>query len=92
MPNAAICAWSNVSPARSSKSSSSFGFEDGKPASMRCDAELVEAVGDAHLLVRGQRHPLALHAVAQGRVVELDGGHATCGAGDGTGTGSSHSR
>ena len=35
----------------------------------------------------GQRGP-----VAQGRVVELDGGHATCGAADGTGTASSHSR
>jgi hypothetical protein len=55
-------------------------------------AELVEAMGDPRLLVRGQRHPLALHPVAQGRVVELDGGHATCGAGDCTGTGSSHSR
>ena len=34
MPNAAICACSNVSAARSSKSSSSFGFDDGKPASI----------------------------------------------------------
>jgi hypothetical protein len=55
-------------------------------------AQLVEAMRDAQLLVRGQRHPLTLHPVAQGRVVELDGGHATCGAGDSTGTGSSHSR
>src|SRR2546421_79811 len=35
-------------------------------------AEGVERVGDAQLLGRGQRQPLALQAVAQGGVVELD--------------------
>ena len=36
------------------------------------DAELVERVRDAQLLVGGQRHALALHAVAEGGVVEVD--------------------
>jgi hypothetical protein len=52
------------------------------------DAELVQTVGDADLLAGRQRHPLPLHAVAQGRVVELDGAHC----GTAAGTGSSHSR
>ena len=43
------------------------------------DAELVELVGDAQLLGSAERHVRALHAIAQGRVVELD--HATL-AGD----------
>ena len=51
------------------------------------DPELVELVGDAQLLGSAERHGRALHAIAQGRVVELD--HATLA---GTGTGSSHSR
>ena len=34
MPKAAISAVRNVSPASSAKSSSSFGFEAGKPASI----------------------------------------------------------
>ena len=33
------------------------------------DAELVEAVGDAQLLLGRERHALPLHAVAQGCVV-----------------------
>ena len=33
------------------------------------DPELVEPVRNAQLLLGRQRHPLALHAVAQGRVV-----------------------
>jgi hypothetical protein len=36
------------------------------------DAELVELAHDAHLLGGGERHALALHAVAQGGVVGLD--------------------
>ena len=40
--------------ASSSKSSSSLGFEVGKPASIRCDAELVEPVRDAQLLGRAE--------------------------------------
>ena len=39
------------------------------------DAEPVERVDDAHLLGRRERHALALHAVAKGRVVELYLGH-----------------
>ena len=34
------------------------------------DAELVELPDHPHLLLRGQGHALALHAVAQSRVVE----------------------
>jgi hypothetical protein len=52
-------------------------------------AEPVDGVRHAQLLLDGERHPLTLHAVAQGRVVDLDLlGHAF----DGTCTGSSHSR
>ena len=53
----------------------------------------VEVVGDADLLLRGERHALPLHPVAQGGVVQLDrgGGHATRCALK-AGTGSSHSR
>ena len=40
------------------------------------DAELVQLVRHAHLLGGGQGHPLALHPVAQGRVVQLHGGVA----------------
>ena len=36
------------------------------------DAQAVERVDHAHLLGRRQRHALSLHAVAEGRVVELD--------------------
>ncbi len=36
MPKAAMSAHSNVSRSSSSKSASSFGFELGKPASIRC--------------------------------------------------------
>ena len=92
MPNAAICAWSNVSRRQELEELELLGVRGREPGLDQVHAELVQAMGDAHLLVRGQRHALALHPVAQGRVVELDGGHATCGAGDGTGTGSSHSR
>ena len=52
------------------------------------DAEAVEDVRDPQLLLRGERHPLPLHPVAQGRVVDGDPGH---GAGAGWGTTSSQS-
>ena len=39
------------------------------------DPELVQTMCDPELLLRGQRHPLPLHAVAEGRVVQLDRGH-----------------
>ena len=39
------------------------------------DPELVEAMRHPQLLLRGQRHALPLHPVAEGRVVELDVGH-----------------
>ena len=66
----AIVGVQNVSRASSAKSSASFGFEAGKPASIEVDAELVEHVRDAHLLLGRERHALALHAVAQGGVVD----------------------
>ncbi len=53
------------------------------------DPELVEAMGHPQLLFCGQRHPLPLHAVAEGGVVELDMSHAVR---VGTATTSSHSR
>ena len=88
MPNAAISAVRNVSRASSSNSSASFGFEAGKPASTNADAELVEHVRDAQLLLRRERHALPLHAVAQGAVVDRDPAHV---AGAGAATTSSHS-
>ena len=88
MPKAAISAVRNVSRASSSNSSSSFGFEAGKPASIMRHAELVEHVRDAHLLLGGERHALPLHPVAQGAVVDGDAAHA---ARAGTSTTSSHS-
>ena len=55
------------------------------------DAEVVEPPHDAQLLLGGQAHAAAAHAVTQGGVVELDGrGHED--AVEPTGTGSSHSR
>ena len=43
----------------------------GREAALdQVDAEVVESVRDAHLLVGGQRHALPLHAVAEGGVVE----------------------
>jgi hypothetical protein len=36
IPNAATCAVSKLSPERRSNSASSFGFEAGKPASIKC--------------------------------------------------------
>ena len=64
-------------------------IEAGFPASNPKEAELVEGVDDAHLLLGGEVHPLALHAVAECRVVKLD--HQVT-ARAGTSTGSSHSR
>ncbi len=42
----------------------------GMPASIWCDADLVEQLGDADLLVVGEDHAGGLLAVAQRRVVE----------------------
>ena len=44
-----------------------------RPRSKR-DAEVVEQVRDAHLLLGRERHPLPLHPVAQGGVVDQDRG------------------
>ena len=55
-----------------SKNSASFGFEPGQPPSMKATPELVEPARDAELVVAGERDALALRAVAQGRVVDLD--------------------
>ena len=49
----------------------------------------LERVGDADLLLGGQRHALALHAVAEGGVVELHHQEVRVAK---AGTGSSHSR
>ena len=62
---------SSSTSASSSKSSASFGLELGKPASMKWTPSRSSACDDADLLGGRQRHALALHAVAQGRVVEL---------------------
>ncbi len=61
------------------------------------DAERVERVHDAQLLLRGEAHAASPHAVAQGGVVELYVAHQPVGLGAGgagrlTLTTSSHSR
>jgi hypothetical protein len=43
------------------------------------DAERVQGAGDADLLGGAERHAEALHAVAQGGVVELEVGHGGAG-------------
>ena len=47
----------------------------GKTGLDEADAETVECLDDADLLRCRERHALALHAVAKGRVVELYLGH-----------------
>jgi hypothetical protein len=47
------------------------------------DAEVVEHVRHADLLLHGQRHAVTLHPVAQGGVVDRDAAHGAC-AGWGT--------
>ena len=45
-----------------------------RPAALdEVHAEVVELLGDAQLVVDGERHALDLRAVAQGRVEDLDG-------------------
>ena len=76
IPNAQIVRLLELdSAASSSNSSASFGLELGKPASMKPTPSASSALDDAHLLGRRQRHALALHAVAERGVVELDLGH-----------------
>ncbi len=60
-----------------------LGVRGGEAGLDHVDAELVEGVDDAQLLLCRERQPTAAHAVAQGCVVELDRGHqpvaAVCG-------------
>ena len=51
-----------------------LGVGAREPGFDQVDPELVQAVRDAQLLLGGQRHALALHPVAKGRVVKLDCG------------------
>jgi hypothetical protein len=48
-----------------------LGVRAGEPGLDQMHPELVKRVGDAQLLVDGQRHALALHAVAESGVVEI---------------------
>ena len=66
----------SVSRASSSNSSSSLGLEPGNPASIRSIPSSSSRCATRSFSSRGQRHPLPLHAVAQGGVVELDPAHA----------------
>jgi hypothetical protein len=65
-----------------------LGVGGGEAGFDQRDAELVEDVRDAHLLLGRERHPLPLHSVAQGAVVDGDAAHV---AGAGVSTTSSHS-
>jgi hypothetical protein len=63
-----------------------LGVRGGEARLDQRDAEVVEEVGHADLLLGRQRHPLPLHPVAEGGVVDEDAAH---GAGAGAGTTSS---
>ena len=68
-----------------------LGVRRGEARLDQMHAEVVEPAHDADLLLRGEAHAAAAHPVAQGGVVQLDGGgHGA--AAEPTGTGSSHSR
>ena len=56
----------------------------GEPGLDQIEAELVQHQGEADLLGRRERHALALHAIAQGGLVQLDR-HAVDRAATGTG-------
>ena len=86
MPNAAISAVPKLSFASSVEQRLLLRVGGREAGFDQVDAEVVERVRDADLLVDRERHPLALHAVAQGRVID-DDLHAW----DGTGTRSSQS-
>ena len=75
-------------PRAGSKSSSSFGFEAGKPASISGTPSSSSTCATRTFSSRGERHALPLHAVAQGAVVDGDAAHAVRA---GTSTTSSHS-
>ena len=77
MPKAAISAVPKRSFASRSKSACLLRVGGREAGFDQVDAEVVERVRDAHLLVDRERHALALHAIAQGRVIDGDG-HA-CG-------------
>ena len=70
MPNTAMSERPRSSGCTLRKNSLSLGLEPGKPPSMRCTPRSAMRRGDAHLLVHRHAQPLALHAVAQGGVVE----------------------
>ena len=55
-----------------SKNSASFGFEPGQPPSMKATPNSSRRCGDAELVVDRERDALALRAVAERGVVDLD--------------------
>ena len=75
MPKAAISACSKRSCGQQLEELELLGVRGREAGLDEVDAELVELARDAHLLGRRQRQAGALHAVAQGGVVELDVGH-----------------
>src|SRR5690242_16799865 len=54
-----------------------LGVRAGEAGLDQVDAELVEAMCDAQLLLGGEGHPLPLHPVSKGGVVKLDSGHVS---------------
>ncbi len=58
-----------------------LGVRGGEAGLDHVDAQGIERVHHAQLLLRGERHAAAAHAVAQGGVVELDGRHQPAGVG-----------
>src|SRR5215472_4709506 len=76
-PKAVILADLNTASCTRLKKRRSLGLEPGHPPSV-VDAECVEPLGDADLVLHGEGHALALGAVAEGSVVDLDlPGHGT---------------
>ena len=72
MPKAAISEFAKRLPREQVKQRLLLRVRAREPGLDQVDAEGVERVGHAHLLVDGQRHALALHAVAERGVVEED--------------------
>ena len=69
MPKATISATLSVSPASSPNSSCSFGLRRREAGLDHVHAERVQRVHHAQLLLGGEGHAAAAHAVAQGGVV-----------------------
>ena len=75
MPNAQTCGLLELDLGEHLEELGLLRVGAGEAGLDEVDSEPVERLDDAHLLLRRERHAVALHAVAKGRVVELYLGH-----------------